>query len=190
MSTFDEQLERMITRRLDGELGDAESLELDRRLLKDPDSRRLFEQSEEIDRIVASTLGAEFGTDATIVALPSADVAPIRFAPPARRSWRLGLLVPGAIAAALLAMVAARWQAPTVSVPVEHARAPRAEWNIPQVLASQRDGVQPRVDRNTAVDVIGVVGGDGSLYFIEVDRSRTVTRPSRQETVQLVTGGL
>lgn len=190
MSTFDEQLERMITRRLDGELDDAESLELDRRLLRDPDSRRLLEQYEAIGHSAASVLGAEFGGSATAVTLPNADVGPLRFAPAARRSWRLGLLVPGAIAAALLAVVVARWQTPVTTPSAERAAAPRAEWNIPQVLASQRDGVQPRVNRNTAVDVIGVVGRDGSLYFLEVDRSRTVTRPSRQETVQLVTGGL
>jgi hypothetical protein len=37
----------------------------------------------------------------------------------------------------------------------------------------------PRVRRHTGRDVLGVVGDDGNIYWIEVDRTRTVRQPAR-----------
>jgi len=36
----------------------------------------------------------------------------------------------------------------------------------------------PAIHRNTDREIIGVVGDDGNLYWIEVERTRTVTLPA------------
>jgi anti-sigma factor RsiW len=55
---IDERTERLITRRLDGQLADGESLELDKELIRDPDARRAFEDSQRIDTLAVQTLHA------------------------------------------------------------------------------------------------------------------------------------
>ena len=45
----DERTERLITRKLDGELTEAESLELDKALVRSPEARSLLEDYERTD---------------------------------------------------------------------------------------------------------------------------------------------
>jgi len=55
---IDERTEQLITRRLDGELADGESLELDRELIRSPEARRAFEDAQRIDALTDETLTA------------------------------------------------------------------------------------------------------------------------------------
>lgn len=53
---IDERTDRLITRRLDGELTEDESLDLDKRLIRSPETRRAFERSQQIDRLTVEVL--------------------------------------------------------------------------------------------------------------------------------------
>ena len=53
---IDERTERLITRRLDGELTEDESLDLDKRLIRSPEARQAFEESQRIDMLAVETL--------------------------------------------------------------------------------------------------------------------------------------
>ena len=56
MTRSDDHLERLINRKLDGELTQDESLELDKCLIRDPATRQSLEESERIDRLTAALL--------------------------------------------------------------------------------------------------------------------------------------
>ncbi len=56
MTRSDDHLERLINRKLDGELTEDESLELDKCLIRDPAARQSLEESERIDRLTAALL--------------------------------------------------------------------------------------------------------------------------------------
>ena len=56
MTRTDDHLERLINRKLDGELTRDESLELDKCLIRDPAARQSLEESERIDRLTAALL--------------------------------------------------------------------------------------------------------------------------------------
>lgn len=55
---LDERIEQLINRRLDGALTEDESLELDRELIRSPETRRAFEDSQRIDVLTCETLNA------------------------------------------------------------------------------------------------------------------------------------
>jgi hypothetical protein len=56
MTRPDDHLERLINRKLDGELTEDDSLELDKCLIRDPATRQSLEESERIDRLTAALL--------------------------------------------------------------------------------------------------------------------------------------
>ena len=43
-----------------------------------------------------------------------------------------------------------------------------------------------RIDRNTAREVFGIIGDNGELYWIEVDRIRTIRTPNNGTVYQPV----
>lgn len=53
---IDERIELLINRRLDGDLAEDESLELDRELIRSPEARRVLEESQRIDALTVDTL--------------------------------------------------------------------------------------------------------------------------------------
>ncbi len=57
----DERVERLISRRLDGEISSAESAELDRALAADPAARALFDDYREGDRLATAALREDVG---------------------------------------------------------------------------------------------------------------------------------
>ena len=152
-----------------------------------PEARRLLESYERVDSLAVAALDR---------AVPGRDVS---FDPatligkgkPRRklRSRRGLWLLPGAIAAALLAVIVNQATLPDTSDPRV---ADQAEVHpVPaRVLAPQLEGSNgvmrtvgttpvPRrqIKRNTARDVYGILGEDGRIYWIEVDRTRTIKRP-------------
>jgi len=177
------KIERLIVRKLDGEISEDEELRLNRELIRDPEARRLMEEYERIDRLAAAALDEAFGGQTF-----SAPATPIR-APQrssAGRGYHRGWwLVPGAVAAALLAVMVARFS-PSVSDEnqLAHRRPPQSR-RIPEFGQGHPGGLQQNVNmgrdsvkRDTGREVIGVIGDDGNIYWIEIDRTRTFKRPS------------
>lgn len=176
-----EQLELTISRSLDAELSADLEHELNRTLIREPEWMRLRDDYRRIDRFAEEALGTVRKGDVDLGAIFAADQTPIRLTGHVRRSW---MLVPGAIAAALLAMVIPRpdfrgqpTQSPVVIdgrdlYPVDSA----GGWNG-ESFRTPVSTSAPRVRSRTGRDVIGVVGDDGNLYWIEVEKTRTVRWP-------------
>jgi hypothetical protein len=97
---------------------------------------------------------------------------------PRRRAWsnwsRGWLAVSGAIAAAILAMV--------IPAPMREGRpTPRAPIQAPTPFDSgiiHPVSSKPVMHRATGRELMGVVGEDGNLYWIEVERVRTIRLPN------------
>ena len=192
MSPTDKDIEKLIVRRLDGALSEGEELALDRALIRDPQARRLMEDYQRIDNLTSAALqdalggaGSTFDTDAL----------PDRFGSAAPRTgYWLRTLVPGAVAAALLAMVIVWFSQSPVPSPESTFTDARRLGPIPtvvrepdyssangQVMRNATDTFQPssrpRLKRSTGREVFGVVGENGNIYWIEVERTRTIRRP-------------
>jgi anti-sigma factor RsiW len=91
-----DRLEILISRRLDGELSDADSRELDALLASDPAAQRLFSQAARVDRMAAAALPGALSADQPCPAIPVRSIG-------WRREWINHSLV--AAIAACLAMV-------------------------------------------------------------------------------------
>lgn len=176
-----EDMERLIVRHLDGELTRDEELVLSRELLRNPAARRMMDEYQGIDRLATAALSRDLlgTTDPRSLARePNCARSAARFRP--HRGW---LLIPGAIAAALLALAIPRWDSLTArpaprfteSTPVAppqhpvHA-APPNEWH-------RTVGMKPKIQRDTGREIIGVQGDDGNFYWLEIDRTWTVRQP-------------
>ena len=182
MTRSHDDFERMIVRRLDGELGEEESLELDRAILREPEVRRMWESYRRIDELAAASLEG-----ALVRGAGRYDMTRLTGERRVARRWtahRGWLLIPGAIAAALLALVVPKPEfldrGETPSTPAERLTARSAnDESLPRV-SDRSNGLMHNAGmtkRATGRDVLGVVGDDGNLYLLEVDRSRTVRMP-------------
>ena len=196
MARVGEDIEKLIVRRLDGELSEDEQLELDRELIRNPAAQRLMEEYKRIDDLAAAALDHALGDDP--VSLDPADL-PVRQAgrKPAgairqRRqasnlTYASRWLVPGAAAAALLAILVARFPLtppPDSSLSERERMAGRDLTLSPERVSPPKDitrnagtGAPPGFRRDTGREIIGVVGEDGNIYWIEVERVRTIKRP-------------
>jgi anti-sigma factor RsiW len=190
---LDERTEHLITRRLDGELGEGEALELDKRLIRAPEARHALEELERIDHLAQAALGS-------LLAEPSGPAStPAR---PAHRPWlsrRSGLnLMAGAVAAALLLAFTGPWRAPQRTserspvksgVSLDAAMLARASM-IPAVsdgsdtepdLIELIDGPRrhrERVNQN----VVGVFDPEtDTIYVLELNTARTTVSPFRAD---------
>lgn len=185
MSDVNEQLERRMIRSLDGALTEDEELELNRELIRNPEAHRLMAEYRAVDGLAAAALDRVVGGEA-----PKLDGATwARAVPAKRRAWQARAwlwLAPGAIAAALLALIVPRpsltgvgpapiVRGPGASIPEGVVRSPFSGGQ-PDMMRSVRS--TPAIHRNTGREIIGVVGDDGNLYWIEVERTRTVTLPA------------
>lgn len=182
----------MIVRRLDGALSEGEELALDRALIRNPQARRLMEDYQRVDDLASAALHDALGGGGSTF---DAEALPDRPAlgTPRSRFW-LRTLVPGAAAAALLAMATAWFsQSPVPShestiadrrdpEPIP-AIVPAPEYSSAkgQLMRNATDRFQPSprpsLKRSTGRELFGVVGENGNIYWIEVERTRTVRRP-------------
>lgn len=191
MANVDKDIERLIVRSLDKALSEDEELRLNRELIRNPQAQRLMEEYKRIDELAGAALHDALDRDGVPL---DPDMLPSRTKPaPAGRYHRGWWLVPGAIAAALLALVLARFPVAPSSEPVVADRDDRAPSAVPLVvprLSQDGDsrpegymrnaGMSPtgrHIRRDTGREVIGVVGEDGNIYWIEVDRIRTIRQP-------------
>lgn len=188
MSNMDENLERLIVRSLDGDLSEDEQLDLDRELIRNPDALRLMEEYGSIDRLAVASLEALVCNDDFHVEAPSEIGAQRERRGRHHRGW---MLVSGAIAAAVLAIVIPRSAIlpPEQREAIVQKAAPTTPRDFPGVRELQNQGMmhsvangvlRPSVQRRTGRDLIGVIGDDGNLYWIEVERTRTVRFPQRR----------
>ncbi len=175
-------IENLIVKRLDGELAEQDELTLDRELIRNPAAREMLESYERIDRLAADALHHAIGngeTQINVQTIPQRAVA--NRATSHRWIWQLAS---GAIAAAILAVLVARFTPSHSPSKPTIAEGPRPE-PIPQVIGSTpnlpgRENVMrnvgatgPKMWRDTGREMFGVVGDDGNLYWIGIDRTRT-----------------
>ena len=197
MSNVNEHLERLIVLSLDGALSEDDELALNRELIRNPEARRLMAAYRTVDELSVAALD-----EVTAGETPEFDVKTWARAGSSKRRMRQGRtwfwLAPGAIAAALLAMVVPRptptsvERLPVVQVP----SAPTFNGVVGSPFTVGRQDMMrsvrstPAIHRNTDREIIGVVGDDGNLYWIEVERTRTVTLPAGTSSQAGTDGGL
>lgn len=185
MSDVNEHLERLIVRSLDGALSEDDELALNRELIRNPDARRLMAAYRTVDELSIAALD-EMAAGET----PEFDAESWTRAGSSKQRTRQGRswfwLAPGAIAATLLAMLVPHpaskplYHPPLVMAPGE----PLLNGAVRSPFTGGRQDVMrsvrstPAIHRNTDREIIGVVGDDGNLYWIEVERTRTVTLPA------------
>lgn len=195
-----------ILRSLDGELNDDEQLALNRELIRNPQAQQLYDSYRRLDAMTGAVL-EDLIPDRVTPFDPA--TLPSRVAVVAKRSSRRGWwLIPGAIAAALLAVVVNRVNLPEASTqPAGSARTAGSARPVGEVMPSQPFAgptwpgpaarpeslmrnvsmtPQRRTRRDIDRDILGIMGDDGRIYLIEVKRTRTLKRPKRMTGAQLV----
>ena len=200
MTHVNEDIERLIVRHLDGALSEDEELALNRELIRNPAAHRLLEEYKQVDELAGAALEQAFTNDG----LP---FDPQTLSAPSRRRrsggyYRIWWLVPGAVAAALLALAIPRppstpdaGRPPAVAgLDEQPRRMPRHDdpiRNAPGgVMRQVSSPAMPRVKRDTGREFFGVLGDDGNIYWVEVNRTRTVRQASPQVARQWVSGGV
>jgi anti-sigma factor RsiW len=190
MSQIDRRIERLIIRRLDGELTDEERLELDPVLLASPEMRRLVEQYERIDAASAAALEAVVGdaADERVAFVPATG---------GRRYSRAWWALPAAAAAALalIAVLVPRPPGDSGTVITELGESPaEAPERAPEAVSDPgvyRAAYEPgQLDRAIDQDSLYLVGDDGRVYVIDRQRVRTARRPNRDSLTRRVFGDL
>jgi anti-sigma factor RsiW len=170
---MDERTEQLISRRLDGEITEEESLELDKRLIRSPEARTYLEDQERINALAAESLRAALAPGDTPLPrkLESADW-------PARVGlWRRYLRPATAVAAvivvaALVASLPFGRSQPSAVMPLTANNDPGAS------RQTAPPGITIPVDSNWSGlpgagrhEVIGVYDDDTqSLYLLEMSR--------------------
>jgi anti-sigma factor RsiW len=189
MNEINEHVERLIVRRLDGELSAAEQLELDRELIRDPAARALYERYAAIDTLAGRVLARCATPRTPVVAMTGAGRGALGGRDHARAWW----MIAGAAAAACLAVVV------LVKTPIapQTATGPRDpggrtlahpySTQVPQVTPVRGEDVGvwqvpagsiPQVDRSTQRNLILVPAADGSYYLLNLDQIHEVQQKS------------
>jgi hypothetical protein len=187
MSELEERIERLIVRKLDGMLTEDEELELDRILIRSPEARRVYEEYRRIDDLAAQSLASLFpeGGKAGIGGVPP---IPRPMEVPARRSrsyhkawWALTGLAAACLAALLYlnpshgpAEPVARTGWGNAGADIRGGDVGGSKNGLEKVPVGFPGGV---TDRHVDREWIGVRGNDGNIYWLEVTRTRTSTRP-------------
>jgi hypothetical protein len=205
MSELEEHIERLIVRRLDGMLTRDEELELDRILIRSPEARQAYEEYRRIDDLASQSLASLFpeGGKAGIGGVPPAPRPAEVPSRPSRRYHRVWWALTGLAAACLAALLYLN--------PADHGPAKpvaRSGWSKagPETpggnVSGSRNGftrtspVVPVVypggvtDRRVDRGWIGVRGEDGNIYWLEVTRTRTSTRPGSDPGFKLTKSDL
>ncbi len=200
MTPNGEQLERLVVRKIHGELTDDESLELDRAMIRDPQVRELLDEYGGIDSLASTALEAAFAGDDRVAhgfsrggrqrnlfkrrVLTSRWLAPVAIA----ASIALAMVIPIGHDSGSTRTVE---RSPQTGGPVETVE-PGDGLSVPDSAPLRRVGTRPRATRRSvARDVLGVMGEDGkTIYFIEVDRTRTMQYPGDNSKDRRVRDGL
>ena len=204
MTTPDDHIERLISRKLDGALSDDDALELDKCLIRDPEARRSLDESRRIDGLTATYLDeiAALGDDVSCLPLP-----PRR----ARgRSWWFAV-VPAVAAACLMLLLARPMfshrepQGELVAQTDSETRVPNDSQTDVIAASDTSSAVRPRFADNprsrgnliplrelgTRVNYYGVLDeGTNNLYLLQVTQETTAQRRSRLDQRRSSQGGV
>ena len=193
MNTADDHLERLISRKLDGELSVDESLELDKHLIRDPSARQRLEECKRIDELAGAFLGEVCAESEERLHLAPADWKPAR-----RRRW-IGA-VPAVAAACLALFFAWPMFSPTEPQqntivdggPLPGARVEAPPGTVPNdppdvllrpALARSADrlgGLRPLREMGTRLDYYGVLDErTNELFLLQVRHQTTAQRRGR-----------
>ncbi len=194
------RIERLISRHLDGEITAEEQLELDRAILRDPEVRSLFEEAQRIDSLAMDSLQGvmvSLNTPFEIDSLTSKSRQ-------VGRSYGLAWwLMPGAIAAVIVVGIFV--VKPVFSPIWEHGGHDAVRLDTTPVVESATGthlGLVPegpvelvndsprRIKRHTDREVIGIVGEDGNIYWLEVDHVKTLKTPEPLDRAHLTSGDM
>ncbi len=192
MTESNDHLERLISRKLDGELTPDESLELDKCLIRDPAARQCLEESERIDHLTSALLEEVCAVQDEVL-LPAASHSVAR----RRMRWF------GAIPAAAAACVAIFFLWPMFSNPSPSSRnvggevvaKVPADVELP-VLAHNSDQPKPAAtlasfsgkpakllplrEHGTRLNYYGVLDPETQkLYLLEVKHQTSTQRPNQ-----------
>jgi hypothetical protein len=178
MSDTELHIERLINRRLDGEMSAEESLEFDKLLLRDPGIRERLEASREIDALAAAALSEE---------LAAGDAAwPCVRAAASRPSRWTGFRHAGLVAAAACLVLWALW--PTLAPPQAEPLASPPARNVgpaPQIMVTA-----PQVQDRVELEYLGVMSDDSDkMYLLEIRRSEKQADPQQRSTRKPRQGG-
>ena len=187
MNPLDPKIERLIVRQLDGEITEDEQLELNRELLRNPDAHRLWEEFRDLDGTAGEVLEDVLG-DRNASFDPIMIPSPVTARRPqfVRRHW---LLLTGAVAAAVLALAIPRsaltpndhpggFVGNTAAQPIHANNDVRPARQV-NLGVPMRNVSMPSVQRESGTDVFGVLDDNGNVYWIEVERTRTLRRPAK-----------
>lgn len=194
---FDQNIERLIVRSLDSDLNEQEQLELNRELIRNPDAREMLEQYQRVDRLAVEALDQVIGETSADVCETITETQVQTFK--MRKFNRGWLMIPGAIAAAIMAIAIPRISfdqaqpqavketlvanqpanQPTLTTlpyirPTVGSNTMMNAGNNMDQNSLMRQASYPRTRRNTGREMLGVMGDDGKIYWIEVDRIRTI----------------
>ncbi len=188
----DDRLEKLIGRRLDDALSASEELELNRALIRSPEQRRMLDESERIAALAGEVLRERVRGSSGVLDFDAITGGQDHAAPAKRHWW----MVPGVVAACVGLMFLGQLYGPTRSddgLRVVEGRGPTSFSNARDAggdgVSMLSDGVPVsagalrRVSSNSVLDwrrdagVFGIVGDDGNIYLIEVERTRTSRQP-------------
>lgn len=187
MSKVSYDLEALIVRHLDSELTEEQELELNRELIRNPEAQQMLADYRQADQLAVAALNQVIPGEEGLKPVPMPAVT----SPPRRAGhYRAWWIIPGAVAAAIMALmipnpsVAPRQDGRvqiTSAPPSPHSRINESQRGSAQGLTRNVSTypVGPRIKRDTGREVFGVVGDDGNVYWIQVDRIRTLKRPGR-----------
>ncbi len=182
MTNDQDRLELLISRRLDGEISEADELELNKRLIRDPEAHQLAEAYERQDRAVGAVLREMLGGEPTHLhrLLDEAQ-------PPVRIGMRRGPWSLAAAAALMFSIGTSMYfgvQGPAVA---------GSNAMIPNTVEASAFGTVTGADADRAAftsdephlqrqavsrDLIGVLSEDGrTIYLFERNRQRTTVVP-------------
>ncbi|MCH7814036.1 MAG: hypothetical protein IID40_08450 [Planctomycetes bacterium] len=197
MSPVNARIEQLIVRRLDGELTDDERLELDRALMRDPQARRLLQESERIDALAAAALTAVVEREGQDDTGGLSYVVPAAARPSYSRVW---WAMPAAVAAALALgaiLLPQRTETPDFVQVDPITIQPSEIEHRPRTLPVNHDaGLRqasyrsPGVERAVQQNLLYVVGDDGRIYVIDQQRIRTTRQPTRGTNLRQLSGDL
>ena len=198
----DNPIEDQILKSLDGGLGEDALLDLQRTVLRGPQARSLMEAHQQIDALAGEVIRAAVD-DEPLSFDPMELTRTAPTVPVARHHWSWWM-IPGAIAAAIaIVLMIPKVNPPSAPTMQMVKQTPsRNQAPIPQITPGGQPrpvdygGVIPvstqpqRVRRQTLRDYTGVIGTDGKLYLIEIDRTRTLRRGGGQRAHRATDNGM
>ncbi len=177
---IEERTERLINRRLDGELTPAESLELDKLLIRNPDARALLEEYVQMDGRAHDALSTCLS--ATDAPQDAAEIEPIK---PPIRSRMYSLVAASGLAAAMAMAVLFSQSTRSVVTPSQSGVA-ALDHQIVQAPVDEESQLQwasafegpRRQTESLDREVLGVWDGESRrLYLLEADNASSLVEP-------------